>query len=575
MKYERKVNRNDLQKDGINPGKILLFMLPFWTPLVPPQGICHLKHFLQHHGFIVKTKDANIVEEFKDLYNQYFDVLKKYVPENKRGNFFNIGHDVMRNHLIAHIHYNDEEEYKELVKILVYKTYFTEFTSRQVSELNSILTEFYWRLDRYILDILEQEKPGVLGISVLRDTIGPSMFAFRRAKEKYPYIKTVMGGSVFSDHLLKGTPNFNFFLEKTPYLDKIIIGEGQNLFLKLLRNQLPETQRVFTLEDIYGETLGDSPLNFPDMSDFNIPQDYPYLSGQASTSCPNRCSFCNVAAFWGKYREKNPGQTVAEMTALYKKYGIQLFFMNDALLNHIVDDLAEEFIKSDIIVYWDGYLRVDEAVCNIENTLKWRRGGFYRARLGVESGSQHVLDLMHKGITPTQIKNALFSLATAGIKTTAYWVIGHPGESEEDFLQTLQFLEEIKDYIYEAECNPFIYGYGGQADTALWKDKRKSLYPEKANDMLILQSWTVDDPPSREEVYQRVNRFVQLCEKLGIPNPYSLHDIYRADKRWQKLHKNAVPPLAEFNRRYLDECKKIKELALITNKIEEQGDFGF
>jgi radical SAM superfamily enzyme YgiQ (UPF0313 family) len=550
-------------------------MLPFWTPLVPPQGISHLKHFLQHHGFIVKTKDANTAEEFKELYNKYFEVLRKYVPENKRGNFFNIGHDVMRNHLIAHIHYSDEEEYKELVKILVYNTYFTDFNDLQVSELNDVLTEYYRRQDRYILDLLAQEKPGVLGLSVPRDSVGPAMRAFKTAKEKYPYITTVMGGSVFSDHLLKGTPNFDFFLEKTPYLDKIIIGEGQHLFLKLLRDQLPESQRVFTLKDIDGETLGYSPLNFPDMTDFNLPQDYPYLSAQASSSCPNQCSFCNVAAFWGKYREKDPRQTVEEMTLLYKKYGRQLFFMNDALLNRVADALTVEFLKSDIALYWDGYLKVDDAVCDLENTMKWRRGGFYRARLGVESGSQHVLDLIHKQITPAQIKNALFSLATAGIKTTAYWVIGHPGETEEDFLQTLQLLEEIKDYIYEAESNPFIYGYGGQADTDMWKDKRKSLYPEKANDILILQSWIVDDSPSREEVFDRVNRFVQHCEKVGIPNPYSLHDIYKADKRWQKLHKNAVPPLAEINLGYTDECKKIKNWVLLKNKIEEVGEFSF
>ncbi|HLP47957.1 MAG TPA: hypothetical protein VK469_18585, partial [Candidatus Kapabacteria bacterium] len=255
-------NRMDIEKNGFDPDKILLLMLPFWTPLVPPQGICHLKNFLQHHGFKVKTKDANIVDEFKELYNKYFDVLRKYVPENKRGNFFNIGHDVMRNHLIAHIHHHDEEEYKELVRILVYNTYYTNFNDPQISELNDVLTEFYKRQDRYILDLLAQEKPGVLGISVPRDCIGPSMRAFEIAKEKYPYITTVMGGSVFSDHLLIGTPNFETFLKKTPYLDKIIIGEGQHLFLKLMKDQLPESQRVFTSKDD-GQLLGFTSLNFP------------------------------------------------------------------------------------------------------------------------------------------------------------------------------------------------------------------------------------------------------------------------------------------------------------------------
>jgi radical SAM superfamily enzyme YgiQ (UPF0313 family) len=284
-----------------------------------------------------------------------------------------------------------------------------------------------------------------------------------------------------------------------------------------------------------------------------------------------------VAAYFGKYKRKDPKQTVEEMIALYKKYGLQVFFMNDALLNGIAPALSEEFIKADVTLYWDGYLRVDNAVCDPENTFQWRRGGFYRARLGVESGSQHVLDLMHKGITPDQIKEALFSLAHAGIKTTAYWVIGHPGETEEDFRQTLQLLDEAKNNIYEAECNPFIYGYSGQADSQKWKDKRKQLYPEKARDMLILQTWYIETEPSREVTYERVNRFVAHCRKLGIPNPYSLHDIYNADKRWKELHRNAVPPLALLNdqEKHVDENKYVKKEVLLQNTLEEKGDFGF
>lgn len=564
-------------KKSLNQEKILLLMLPFWTPLVPPQGICHLKNFLQHHGYIIKTKDANIENDFTELYNYYFGVLRKYIPENKQGNFFNIGHDVMRNHLIAHIHQGNKADYIELVKLLIYNTFYIHFDNRQVDELNCIWDQFYNRLEKYILSLLEEEKPGVLGISVLRDTIGPSLFAFRVAKEKYPSIMTVMGGSLFSDHLRIDNPNFDYFLERTPYIDKIIIGEGQNLFLKLLNGELPESRKIFTLKDIDGETLGFSFLNFPDMTDFNVTEYYPYLSASASASCPHQCSFCNVAAFYGKYREKDPRQTVEEMTRLYKTYKNQLFFMNDALLNGIASPLAEEFLKADVALYWDGYLRVDDAVSTIENTILWRRGGMYRVRLGVESGSQHVLDLIDKKISPNQTKEALASLANAGIKTTAYWVIGHPGETEEDFCQTLQLLEETKNNIYQAECNPFIFGFSGQSNSHEWATKRKLLYPTEAKKTLILQTWIVDSPPSREETYKRVNRFVIRCKELGIPNPYSLNDIYQADIRWKNLHKNAVPCLVDFKSRgaYIDECRSIKQVSLLHAKLQDTGDFEF
>ncbi len=559
------------------PGKILLLMVPFWDPLVPPQGISHLKHFLQHHGYTVKTDDFNTKKEFRLFYDRYFDTIKKSVPKDHQANFFNNGQDVMRNHMLSYIHHEDEDEYLELLKIILYETFFVYIDDKKAIEIKMILEEFFQVLENYMVHKVITEKPEVIGITALRDTIGPAMFAFKKVKEKFPFIKTIMGGAIFSDQLMIGSPNFEFFLEKTPYIDHIVIGEGQLVMLKILKGELPATQKVFTKKDIGLETLGFTPLNFPDMSDFNVNEDYPYISGQISVSCPYQCSFCNVSAYFGKYGEKEIEYAVNEMETLYRKYGVQLFFMNDSLLNAVATKLSDHFIKSSIALYWDGYLRVDKAVCDPKVTLHWRRGGFYRARMGIESGSQRVLDMIHKGITPTQIKESLISLATAGIKTTAYWVIGHPGETEEDFLQTLELLEEVKDYIYEAECNSFIYGYTGQTDSDQWKSHRRLLFPEKAKDILVIQSWVLDTEPSREETYRRVNRFVLRCNELGIPNPYSLLDIHKADLRWKSLHKNAVPPLANFKGVdiYIDECRYVKQLVRMENQIEDVGDFGF
>jgi radical SAM superfamily enzyme YgiQ (UPF0313 family) len=557
--------------------KILLMMLPYWDPLVPPQGIAHLKYFLQLNNYTVKTKDANTDEAFKEIYNRYYNLLSKYIPRNKQGNFFNIGHDVLRNHMLAHINYVDEGEYIELVKEIIYQTFFTPLSHQQVMELNKIWDDFYKRLEVYIADLAAADKPAVVGLSVPRDSLAASLFAFKLIKKRFPHIMTVMGGSIFVDQLRVGTPNFDHFLAKTPFIDKIIIGEGQLLFLKLLRGELPEKQKVFTKKDINSEILGFSPLNIPDMSDFDIHRDYPYLAAQASSSCPNQCSFCHVVASNGNYREKDPKQTAAEMKYLYETYGLQLFFMADALLNHVATPLSKEFLKDDAVLYWDGYLRVCEEAGDLDTTMLWRRGGMYRARLGVESGSQHVLDMMDKGITIQQTRMTLAGLANAGIKTTTYWVIGHPGETEADFLQTLHLLEECKNDIYEAECNPFIYSYSGQGKTEDWQDKRALLYPARATDMLIIQTWKFAGLPTRDETYERINQFVAHCNRLGIPNPYSLHEIFKADKRWKELHRNSVPRVVDFKHGgyYIDECKRVKELSFLENKLQDVGDFGF
>ncbi len=562
-----------------NNKKILLGLLPYWTPQIPPLGISCLKSFLQDRGFEVTTVDANVEKESRSIYDKYFDILRKYVSEKKRGNFYNIGHDVLQNHMMAHLHYTDETKYGELAKELIYKTFYVEADLQLIDRLNQTLREFYRWLEEYTLGLLHREKPDVLGLSVYRGNLPASVFVFKLTREKYPPIKTVMGGAIYAQSLAPGTANFKFFLEKTrDYIDTLIIGEGENLLLKFLQGQFPPRQRVFTIEDIGGETLDLTRTPVPDFSGLNL-DFYPNLASYASRSCPYQCTFCTETVYWGKYRRKPAGKILEELTQLYHRHGKQLFLLCDSLLNPIVSDLAREAANSPRQYYWDGYLRVDRDSCSREKVMAWRRGGLYRARLGVESGSRKILDAMDKKITLDQVKIAIGNLADAGIKVTTYWIIGYPGETEEDFQQTLDLVTELKDDIYEAECNPFGFYPDGQVKSGEWTSGSGILpvYPGNALDMLITQTWSLNCTPSREETYKRVNRFVQHCIHLGIPNPYSLYDISQADERWKKLHKNAVPPILEFKNTgvYIDESKNIKEFIAADNTMVDRMEFDF
>lgn len=559
--------------------KFLLALMPFWTPLIPPQGIARIKGYLRRFDFPVKTVDLNLERGIKDLYSKYFEILKKVIPEEKRGNFFNIGNDVWRDHMMAHFHRKDKREYIGLVKELIFQTFFFSIEELHIQQLNTVLERLFALLKDLILYWLEKEKPDIFGISVYRDTLPASMFAFKLAKEKYPHIKTIMGGGIFSIQLIPQTPNMEIFLEKSAgYIDKIFIGEGEKLLLKYVQGELDNSRRIYSLEDLHN--LGEERLGFsaelPDISDFNYDH-YNYLAAQASTSCPFQCSFCNVNAFYGKYQMKDPVQTVAEMKQLWERYQSQLFFMLDALLNPVVTAFSKELIRQKLSLYWDGYLKVDQDACNLENILMWRRAGFYRARIGIETGSQRVLDMMNKRITVDQIKQVLTGLAFAGIKTTVYLVIGHPGETEEDFRQTLELLEAMKENIWEAECNPFTYMYTGQWHSDKWASKRELVYPEAATDMLVTQTWKVNIEPSREEMFRRVNRFVQHCKKLNIPTPYSLFDVQQADERWRKLHKNSVPSILQLidRKTYIEENKDIGICQPARNPHREEKGFAF
>lgn len=578
------MKKPDLKKKTPEPGessqvRILLVSLPYWSPLIPPMGISCLKSYLQNHGYYVKTADANTAVEFMELYTAYFDRLKAIVPEEKQGNFFSIGHDVLGNHMMACLNSKGETGYMSLIKMLIEKTYFCDSPDRQVAELNDIVEMFYTRLSGYVLRLLRKESPSVLGLSVFSGSLAPSLYAFKMTREKFPHIRTVMGGGIFCDQLAIGTPNFEKLLNMTEsYLDNIIVGEGEYLFLKLLRGEFTREKRVYALRDINMETVDIERLDIPDFSDYNL-EVYPYLSAYTSRSCPFQCKFCSDTVMWGKYRKKKAGQIILELTSLNEKYGHQLFMMSDLLLNPVVTELSEAFLETDISLYWDGCLRACQDACDIEKTLLWRRGGFYRARLGLESGSERVLKLMGKRITVDEMKASVANLALAGIQTTTYWVVGYPGETEEDFRQTLDLVEELKDDIYEAEPRPFYYYLSGQAGSGQWGDgsKRMPLYPEAAADMLVFRTWILAGEPSREETYRRVGRFVEHCRKLGVFNPYSLQDTYNADRRWKRLHKNAVPSLLEFKNKsiYIDECKQISPLHFAHTPLQGDVEFCF
>lgn len=543
--------------------KILLGLLPFWTPSIPPLGISCLKSHLKNYGFEVTTFDANMEPVFRKTYDDYFKYIQEHVPRYHHGNFFNIGMDVLRNHMMAHFNQTNEEEYYDLIDHIIYQTFYSKVDKKIIRNLNEVLDRFYQDFEAYILKICTKIQPDVIGLSVFSGNLPASIFAFQKIKARFPKITTVMGGGTFSMELVPGNPNYEYLLATADYIDKLIIGEGENIFLRFLQGRLDPEKRVYTLADIPKDNVEISKAPIPDFSDFEL-EKYPQLGSWSSRSCPYQCSFCSETVHWGTYRKKKPTQILDELESLYNKYGTQIFMMGDSLLNIVANGIAEEALKRNVQLYWDGYLRTDPPVCKTENTFKWRQGGMYRARLGVESGSQKVLDIMNKKITVDQIRKSVRSLAQAGIKTTTYWIVGHPGESEEDFQMTLDLIEELQDDLWEAECNPFSYYLTGQVNSDKWmaEYERLTLYPEKYSEMLVTQTWYMKDcEPTREKIYNRVNRFVEHCQKLGIPNPYFEHEIFNADERWKKLQKNAVPSLIDFknSHSYINESRSIRQ----------------
>ncbi len=539
---------------------ITLGLMPFWAPLVPPFGLKCLQDYLEKDGHKVEIFDCNIKGEFDNIYKDYIKTIKKWIPKQKLGNVYNVGNDVLNNHLMLELNRQglDSNAFNNMVSLLIESNFYFKISDKLITDLNSIVKNFYIKLEDFIISIIDK-KLDIFGLSVFRGTLPASMFAFKLVKSEFPEIKTVMGGPVFSQELIVDTPNFKKFVDETDYIDKIVIGEGEILFTKILNGNLKKDQRVYMSSDIDNERVN---INLPLAQNYSVNDlgFYPYMPVYTSRSCPFQCSFCSETINWGKFRKRSIDVIVNDFEHIQKEYNTQLFLMADSLINPVLNDLTESLIKHPGVFYFDAYLRVDKYSCDYDKVFQWRKGGFYRARLGIESGSQKVLDLMDKKVSMDQVKSTIINLAKVGIKTSTYWIVGHPGEQESDFIQTLDLIEELRDYLYEVECNPFRYFNSGQSFSNAWdmQFKKYSVYPDEMNKHLLFKTYQLDTNPSREDIYNRVARFVNHCKKLNIPNPYYLQEVVEADKRWSDLQKNAVPNIMDFKNGYIDECKNLE-----------------
>jgi len=169
------------------------------------------------------------------------------------------------------------------------------------------------------------------------------------------------------------------------------------------------------------------------------------------------------------------------------------------------------------------------------------------------------------------------NLSLCGIKPTAYWLIGHPGETEEDFQKTLDYLTEMKDFIWEAECEYYNYYYSGQSGSDKWAHERELLFPEKYKELLWIDKWIVKGEPSWDVIFQRVRRFTLHCQELGIPNPYSISELKNADERWKKLHNNSVPSIINFMSKtdMINENLKFTNLSTVVSTRTNDMNFEF
>jgi transketolase N-terminal domain/subunit/radical SAM superfamily enzyme YgiQ (UPF0313 family) len=528
--------------------RVMLSLLPFWAPLTPPLGLGILKSHLLSAGAEVALEDFNADTQLWSILHRYHGVLKAGIDPALHGNLFEFTYDVLRNHVMAHAHGADDPRYPKLVSVLVETTFGAPATRPMIHGLIELVDELLRAVEEKVLHAVERHEPDWLGVSTYSTTLGTTLVALRAVRKAFPHVRTVLGGGIFADHVEPRSANFEAFLAVSePYLDAIIVGEGEHLLTQVVSGK-PPPKRVYTSTDIRRERLAPADILAPDFDGLDLSL-YSQMSTHIGRSCPFQCSFCSETVQWGQYRTRPIDRWIAELGATTQRYGGRAFFLAESLINPVADEAFAATRAAGLDLYFDAYLRADPEVCDPQRVRRWREGGFYRARLGIESGSAAVLAAMNKQTAPDQIQTAIHTLAAEGIKTTTYWVIGHPGETEADFEASLRLIEACGEDIYEAEPHGFYFYPRGQVASRKWSREGEivDLYGAQFADLLVTRSFALKSAPSRADLLQRVARFTAFTRDLGIANPYSLREIEGADRRWIAGHSRAGPPLIELH----------------------------
>lgn len=510
--------------------RILLLLPPFYTPYTPPLGISVMKSYLQQRGYRVKCLDLNVVPHIWVAHHKYFEILQRSDGLTPQHGYTNLWY-ILQAHMLAHLNDLDSEGCKRILARIL-PVYDLKPDPGIINGLVPVVNQLFRDIDQFFFKEVDLSSLAVVGTSTYSTSLAPSLHILKQVKEANPDVMTVIGGGVFADDLASGSDNLETLLREYPYVDHIVMGEGEVLFRSLLEGTLRH-KRVVTRDDIPTPTLNMKDVRMPDYTDFNI-GNYLHLCIEGGRSCPFQCKFCSETVQWGNYRKKPPGVLADQMIHLAAIHSNKTYFMGDSLMNPYIEDLSKTLLDRHSGVLYDGYLRADKIATDRARTRRWAKSGCVRARLGIESASPRVLKAMQKETTPEGISRVIKSLASAGIRVTTLWIVGFPGETEEDFQQTLDFIREHHRFIYELDVHYYYYYPYGQVWSRL--HKCLPLYSPEVVEHVKFQQWEIEecDPP-RPVKFERLRRINDLATEMGIPNLHTLNARYAAEERWQLL----------------------------------------
>ncbi|MFH1691101.1 MAG: radical SAM protein [Candidatus Omnitrophota bacterium] len=296
-----------------------------------------------------------------------------------------------------------------------------------------------------IYDILKTEKPYVVGISSLTTSIQSAVSLASAIKQKFGDAIHVGLGGV---HLCVDPT----FVDRFPVFDFGVIGDGE----KTLEQILVQVKRGEKVRGIFhGETIKNlDELPFPArhlidpkiyLREEQLKFEVSMAGVLGSRGCPYQCCFCCIPSIAGKVRMRSAKNIVDEMEAVYDQCRGNYNFIDDCLTLSKKHTLAfcQEIIDRRLKVRWLASTRANTIDDEVAKALK--RAGCADIYFGVESGNERVRnEVIKKKVTDKDIAKAVYHCRKQGILTNLFLMVGFPGETKKEMMDTVKIGNRVK-----------------------------------------------------------------------------------------------------------------------------------
>lgn len=395
---------------------------------------------------------------------------------------------------------------------------------------------------RFFLPSFVEYQPEFVGVSITATSqIIPGLTLCKLIKEISPDTHITVGGSIFTrlvdnlrrcDRLFQVTDDFIVFEGETALLELVNQLEGKKDFSKVPNLIWRNNDRIVVNQPFYSENLADHPApnydGFP-LEKYLAPQTV--LPVQFSRGCYYKdCAFCALTLDHQNFRQKDPLKVVDELEALSQKYDTPYFFFTDECLAlSPTKRLCKELIRRELGLQWTAELRFEK---NLSRDLLglMREAGCQKIVFGLETYNARLMDFMKKGITQESVRRICSDCVDVGIAVHCYVIVGFPTETEEESLETMNFIVENDKLTqsYGFSCQPCLFDL--EKEAPIMSDPggygvQRIMRPASEDLSLgfFYEVKTGMTPEEAEKVYQHVYEKISevVCE---LPFNYSMAD---------------------------------------------------